>query len=90
MLMDKLRGLVCLENPIIIQMLQRKDEPDGRADEGVAKKNDAHLWNMNAIELIGLAVTLDVPILSKVEEIGSLSADKNHFSLVRADGGVNY
>jgi len=56
--MRKWRHLIAINKLIISKMLLLSDsEPD------------SHIWKMNAIEVLALAVCYDVPVLTKPEEI---------------------
>ena len=82
MLMEKWNRLICLSNSYLVQMLRKTDREN-------AEKAEAHLWKMNGIEMVALAVCYDVPILTKTEDVTGLSLEQHHFSLLKPDGKLN-
>jgi DNA-dependent protein kinase catalytic subunit len=67
-LMEKWKSLICINKVVIAKMISIQDsEPK------------SHLWKMNAIEILALAVCYDIPVLMKIEDVQSLSTNQHKF-----------
>jgi hypothetical protein len=69
-LMRKWRGLVAIDKRFVAKMLSLSDS-----------ERESHLWKMNAIEILALAVCYGVPVLAKVSENELMPQSERKFSL---------
>ena len=65
-LLLKWKHVVALDKVTLCNMLSVPDSKDG-----------SHLWKMNAIQIIALASSFDVPVLSAEEQRGQAQAEHN-------------
>lgn len=65
MLIESWSRLVALSSSYLIQLLRFEDKQESESEV----KPSAHLWKMNAIEMLALAVCYDVPIVQRVEDV---------------------
>lgn len=69
-LMRKWKDLVAINKLFITRMISIADS-----------ETDSHLWKMNSIEILALAVCYDIPVLVKPEEIEFLPPSERKFTM---------